>query len=345
MGAIDIDMLLTELSPDAPCGENLEYDAEYLAVFENAKGTPEQQIGNRVEAAVPPNWRDVVRESVELLQRTHDLRLALLLTEALIQANGWGGLHDGLTLTRGMLETFWDTVHPQLDPDDDLDPTQRVNILMGMCDFEAFIRPIHLLPLVQSRAVGRYSLRDIQIATGKLSPPADEESIQLAAVQAAFSDADIDELNATRSFISGSREHLTRIEAFVTDQVGVGNAPNFALLLTPLKEALQILDEHLARRGVEIGEGTEGEVRDEISSSTAAAGRMGAISSRQDVVRALDLICDYYARLEPSSPVPLFLQRAKRLVSKDFMDIIKDLAPDGLGQVQFIKGQDENDGY
>ena len=130
MGAIDIDMLLTELSPDAPCGENLEYDAEYLAVFENAKGTPEQQIGNRVEAAVPPNWRDVVRESVELLQRTHDLRLALLLTEALIQANGWGGLHDGLTLTRGMLETFWDTVHPTTAAHEALPVTFVVMVLI-----------------------------------------------------------------------------------------------------------------------------------------------------------------------------------------------------------------------
>ena len=345
MGSIDIDVLLTELSADAPCGEDLEYDAEYLAVFEKAKGTPEQQIGNRVEAAVPPNWRDIAKECGDLLQRTHDLRLNLLLTQAATQAHGWEGLRDGLTLLKGTLERFWGTVYPQLDPDDELDPTQRVNILMGLCDFDAFIRPIQFLPIVESRAIGRYNLRDIQFATGKLPPPAGEEPVQLAAIQAAFSDADLERLTATRNLIADSKGQATLIEEFVTAQVGVGNAPNFAPLVSQLKDILQIMDEHLGRRGVEMEGASEASESDETSGNSMPAGRLGAISSRQDVIRALDLVCDYYARLEPSSPVPLFLQRAKRLVTKDFMDIIKDMAPDALGQVQFIKGQDENDGY
>lgn len=56
----------------------------------------------------------------------------------------------------------------------------------------------------------------------------------------------------------------------------------------------------------------------------------------------LDLICDYYARCEPSSPVPLLLKRAKRLVFMDFIEIIKDLAPDGLSQVELIRGQESS---
>jgi type VI secretion system protein ImpA len=66
----------------------------------------------------------------------------------------------------------------------------------------------------------------------------------------------------------------------------------------------------------------------------------GGINDRQDVLRALDLICDYYARSEPSSPVPLLLQRARKLASKDFMEIIMDLAPDSLAQIQLIAGSE-----
>jgi type VI secretion system protein ImpA len=64
----------------------------------------------------------------------------------------------------------------------------------------------------------------------------------------------------------------------------------------------------------------------------------GAISSREDVLRVLDRVCAYFAQHEPSSPVPLLLKRAKRLVSKDFLEILRDLAPDGVAQAEAIRG-------
>jgi len=67
----------------------------------------------------------------------------------------------------------------------------------------------------------------------------------------------------------------------------------------------------------------------------------GSIQSRDDVIRALGLICDYYRNHEPSSPVPLILQRAERLVNKDFMEIVTDLTPDAVTQLQVITGKKE----
>ena len=37
---------------------------------------------------------------------------------------------------------------------------------------------------------------------------------------------------------------------------------------------------------------------------------------------------------EPSSPIPLFVERAKRLVSKDFLEVLADIAPDALAQAR-----------
>jgi type VI secretion system protein ImpA len=66
----------------------------------------------------------------------------------------------------------------------------------------------------------------------------------------------------------------------------------------------------------------------------------GEVSSREDVIRLLDKACEYFKRNEPSSPVPLLLQRAKRLVSKDFLGIVQDLAPGGVAEVRSIGGLD-----
>ena len=67
----------------------------------------------------------------------------------------------------------------------------------------------------------------------------------------------------------------------------------------------------------------------------------GEITSRDDVVRALDKICDYYARHEPSSPLPLLLQRCKRLATMSFIEIVREMVPDGLSQVEMIAGKRE----
>jgi len=64
----------------------------------------------------------------------------------------------------------------------------------------------------------------------------------------------------------------------------------------------------------------------------------GAIQSRQDVVRLLDRICEYYARTEPSSPLPLLLRRAQRMAEMDFLQIVDELTPTMRAQLEPIVG-------
>jgi type VI secretion system protein ImpA len=66
------------------------------------------------------------------------------------------------------------------------------------------------------------------------------------------------------------------------------------------------------------------------------------INSREDVIRVLDKIVSYYERAEPSSPIPLLIKRSKRLVSASFLDIVRDIASDGLAQVENLRGKDES---
>jgi len=67
----------------------------------------------------------------------------------------------------------------------------------------------------------------------------------------------------------------------------------------------------------------------------------GEIRSREDVLRTIDKICEYYERYEPSSPLPMLLKRAKRLATKSFLDILEDLTPEGLSQARMIGGVEQ----
>ena len=63
-----------------------------------------------------------------------------------------------------------------------------------------------------------------------------------------------------------------------------------------------------------------------------------AVHNREDALYLLDLASAFFRANEPSSPLPLLIDRARRLSSMEFLDILRDLAPDGLAQAQVVAG-------
>ena len=338
---IDVAVSLKPIHPDSPCGENLEYDAAFGEMERSAIGKPEQQFGDKIIPAEEPNWRDVSRNAAGLLGRTKDLRAAVLLARAELAVSGLISFGAVLELIRGYVELYWDTVYPQLDPDDDHDPALRVNTLESLCDEDATLDLFRLTPLVSSRTVGRFNLRDIAVAdgevkaaTGVTDPP------DWAVINAAFADSPAEELSANAAAIRASVEHLVATENVFSDRVGRENGVSFQPLKSLLKTVDRIYSEQLAKRGLLQDEVVSGE---EASGRSAAAPAQqlstGEINSRQDVVATLDKICDYYAKHEPSSPLPLLLQRCKRLVAASFLEIIQDVIPEAMSQAEAIGGR------
>ena len=350
--SIDVDSLLAALTADAPCGEDLEYDAQFVEMEKYAQGSAERQFGNTVIPAEPPDWREVKKAALDLSKRTRDLRVTVYLARALLNTEGLAGFADGVALLEGLLEQHWVDVYPQLDPDDDNDPTLRINTIVTLCDQETTLTELRNAALVQSRALGRFSLRDVQIAAGLITPTLADGEEQAAAptqsmINGAFQDVALEELQETAQTVVTTLNRAERIEALLTDQVGVTQAPNMSGLTALLKEMRHTLQEQLQRRGAGMaGEEdaaleTEGDGPIAHSGAVAAPTQrmmVGEITSREDVVRTLDKICDYYRRYEPSSPVPFMLQRTKKLVSMDFMEILHHLTPSGTEQADLIFG-------
>ncbi|MBC7783518.1 MAG: type VI secretion system ImpA family N-terminal domain-containing protein, partial [Burkholderiales bacterium] len=92
----DIEMLLADIPQEPPCGPNLEYMPEFMAVEQAAMGKPERQIGTKITSAEPPDWVSVAKEAQALLSRSKDIRVAILLTRALTRIEDIAGLDAGL---------------------------------------------------------------------------------------------------------------------------------------------------------------------------------------------------------------------------------------------------------
>lgn len=343
---IDVDELLKPISDDLPCGEDLEYDDEFGELERIAQPKEEQQIGDTIVAAEEPDWREMYKRATALFSRTKDLRVTLYMLRGAVHEDGFVGLCACLQVLHSLIAERWDSVHPLLDPDDDNDPTMRVNIVAGLCDKASVLDAVRKAPLVSSRALGRFSLRDMKIASGEITPTGDEASPEMAAIEGAFMEAPAEEVQATQTALQQSIDAVVAIESSLTEKVGAANATDLNGLVSLLRECVNTVNEQLSRRGLGDPSLTAEAGADAEEGFAAAAGgaapvaRAGEISSREDVVRVLDKLCDWYARAEPSSPVPVLLRRAKRLVHMDFMDIVRDLAPDGLAQVEKFRGEE-----
>ena len=165
-------------------------------------------------------------------------------------------------------------------------------------------------------------------------------------IRAAFQEVDAKDLEATFTAVQSAREELRAIAESLSSLLG-GQAPDLRPLANVLDGAAAELEGHLRSRGSALiastastgapaaGGGATG------NSATGAAAAATTIQNSADVVLWIDRMCEFYAKHEPSSPVPLLLQRAKRLVSKSFLDVLRDLVPDGLNQAMLFHGPKE----
>ena len=336
--------LLLPVSEASPAGQDLEYDPDFMALDRAAATKSERAIGDAVKAAEEPDWERVVVLAQGLLGRSKDLRIAVHLGTAWMRIHGLPGWSDGLALIRGLLESHWDDVHPQLDAEDDNDPTARVNAVVPIGDPLGVLGYFRTTSFVQSPRIGRFSLRDLRIANGTLKlADAATDLPTMTDIEACCMDCPEDQLLQVALAVSDSLEHAKAIDAIFSDQLGTAG-PELRPLLSDTFELKKFLDAQVARRMPQAAEAAgEGAASEDAGagSSTAVAAASGRISSPQDVLRRIDELCEYYARNEPSSPVPLLLRRAQRLVGLNFLDLLKDLAPGGISELRTISGSEE----
>ena len=349
MAILDLDKLLAPVSDDAPSGEDPTVDTAYYELDGIFK-PPQEGLFESAEAE-EPRWLDVANRATKLFETGKELRLAVYLAIATMKTEGFEGLRDGLALLNGLIESFWDSVYPQLDPDDDNDPMERVNILASIAQAEGafqdpilFIRRIAELPLCATRQFGPLSLRHVRrSASGEPSAEGEEEALAPEQIAGVFRDADVEALQATLQALQEAHQLVTKLDANLELKVGAGAAADFTSLKDVIAEAGKVVQEHLGGPGGEEEGGGEGGGEEEGGGEGGGeAGRRrgpsGEIRSPQDVLLALDRICRYYSEAEPSSPVPLVLRRAQGLVAKSFAAIIRDLTPGSADQLEGIFG-------
>jgi type VI secretion system protein ImpA len=335
--------LLEPISAEQPCGQNLE-DTALLNSFDgyrlygrtkpldappttSGSGESPKTLEDRDER--PPDWGEIKEKSLEALRVSKDLRLLAHLAAAALRTDGLLPFVDTLRVASQWLDAYWEQTYPLIDGDGIV----RRSALNCLADPIAVIDRLRRVPLVSSRQHGVFSLRDVDVATGQMQPAAGEGRPEESQINAAFAALPIEELTGLLAAVSDGVRGVKRVDAQMRE-IGTEAAPDLDPLLAQLAKIDRVLRAQLAARPGASVEGSD----DGGLPVAAGPGFSGAIRSREEAIRALDAVAAFFRSSEPSSPVPLFCDRAKGLVSRGFFEVLEDIAPEAVKQARAAAG-------
>ena len=254
---IDLEKLLAPLAENSPTGVNLR-DASNNAVF-----TAIEDLRREVDPAVDDaggkaaNWPAVVRACEQTLNtQSKDLQLAAWLTEAMARIDGFAGVQAGLQLIRGLLDRYWDTLHPGAS-DGAIDPGSRVRWLAWLSSPKGFlpsIRAIHLFgdgakreewipwegfleaQRLEANAASNQARYDEMIAAGAMTR--ERWNAAVAVTRPAHLRAELEALKA-------SENEILAIEGFCAARLESDDAPSFVELRGLLSEIREFIEGRL----------------------------------------------------------------------------------------------------
>jgi type VI secretion system protein ImpA len=340
----DLEKLLRPISDESPVGEDLRY-----VLFDHKKGIywhdrlREAHRENLYET-VPklPDWPVVLDLSTQALSSlTKDLQIAFWLSDALVKHNRHDrleGLRDSLKLMRGLIEDYWDEVFPEIDPEsDDGQFKARANIFVAF-DSRLGIA-IKTIPLTESVSGLKYSYMDWEAAKSFELP--DKDGVDSNSLE------EIEKLNLLkeqaeregkitgeewRKAVNGTpyqyfKGRLELLHECSEELTALGEAIDFRFEreAPSLKELRGSLEEmtSLVKRLEREKRPPEVAAPDEESATTGAHaspnGRAsgfglpvisGSIQTRQEALRRLAEVAEYFRHAEPHSPVSYLVQRA-----------------------------------
>ena len=334
--SLEIEPLLSPISSDQPCGQDLSFSNEFHTIkIAKTQDDPLLDQGDWLAEPKQADWHFVEQKSIELLTgKSKDLRLLGWLLEAWSNLYGFEGTAKALELMHRTLNEYWTQLHPEIE-EEDLD--QRLGLLQGSIN--------HLIPLIKQVAivnVPAFSLSDYEALLR-------QKNHLLKQVESYTDDANSSQIleqfelslfNTSKSFQYQNYQHFSALLAEwsilknVLDTLMGLDAPSFAAIDTQLENihtslkklyktdvftqpvmATQTSESSAAATITTQALSFTQRKEQEIDMNTVHPSKgfqvqpQNHLANREQAMRVLQEISDYFQANEPHSPVSYMLQK------------------------------------
>lgn len=358
---IDLDSLLQPISEDTPSGPDVREDPSPTSDYQTvrsarsqARAAERQSVVDGDDSQSLEHWRTVETLAPQIIgSQSKDLEIASWYIEAMVRRQGFAGLRDAFKLTRGLIENFWDQLHPMPD---EYGMETRVSCLAGLNGEGAegvLIAPIRKVDLTEGYHPGPFCLWQYKQAS-EVSKMLDDSDRQERVDSMGFSLDDVEKAveESSEQFYVDIREDISQciedykvIGQLLDEKCGLDDAPSIRNITDILEECLGAVN-HIAKLKLPSddaeGEGDDAEGESsptEGGSSAASTGKKaaarGPVASREEAFKQLMEISQFFRKTEPHSPISYVLQKAVKWGNMSLGELMAELITDQSSRDHF----------
>ncbi|MFN6953735.1 MAG: type VI secretion system protein TssA [Acetobacteraceae bacterium] len=354
---LDLDTLLAALPDGDGAGVDLREDWSPGSPYQKLRDArsearvEERQRDAEGETDLPPAdaWRTVRQVAEQAIgSRSKDFEIAAWLAEAMLRLEGLPGLTDSSKLLAGLLEQYWDTGFPRPDEDGF---EGRIAPLGGLSggDFDGtLVQPLRRAPLFrrQDGTMLALYMYEQAVEVAGLADSTKKESRWAAGVPRleqleAEARLDVNRLRGTARAARAAREAWAEFEAQLDARLG-RDAPSTRRVSEVLERLANVADQLAG--GPEEGAAAEagGVVAAEGAAAAGAGGGggglsvAGAIANREEALRQLERIAEFFRKTEPHSPLAYTLTDAARRGRMPLPELLAEVLGDETARTAML---------
>ena len=354
---IDIDSLLAPIEESSPTGNDVRDDFSPTSLYQtikmerNSARAAERHAVHADEAfEAISHWNRITEIAPTILStQSKDLEIACWFAEAMVRCHGFSGLRDAFKLMHGLIEQYWDNLHPMPD---EYGMETRVSCVAGLNGEGSegvLIAPIRRVDITQgSNPFGLWQYRQA-LDTKNIK---DEDARDRKIESLGFSLSDIEKAVEESSEVyyinlhddlNEAIDYYTKIGAKLDELCDIDDTPPTRTIVEVLKENLGAVM-HLAQHKLPSAEAPadEEEVADDETENEAPQGSAthvkkvkGPIENREDAFKQLLEIATYFRKYEPHSPISYILQKAVKWGNMPLNELIAELIPDSSSRERY----------
>ncbi len=345
----DLAALLAPVPGDAPAGADLRGNSSPQSRYfhlrdarAEARAAERAMEADDAATASPPQWRTVRDLGIEVITGySKDLEIAAWVTEALLRCDGLAGFIAGVRLMNGLVEAYWDDLFPQPDEEGMATRVGPIAGLNGQSGEGTLSQPLRRLPLFARPDGAPMQLWQFE-QSSDLAAIVDPERRQqrIDAGVLPFDTVENEARAAGTAHFTALRDQAVAAAAAwqelseALDARAGADAP-------PTSRVAEILDRIVTVSARFAASGSEAPATagpDAAPSSSASESAPGAaaaatpgataLASREDALRSLAMIAEFFRRTEPLSPLSYTLQEAVRRARMSWPELLAEIVPD-----------------
>ena len=341
---LDLESLLAPLDGEGQAGTDVREDfSSNSNYFRLRDARAEARAAERAadanpgsDAGIPEGWRNVRTLSIKILsEQAKDLEAAAWLTESLVRTEGLAGLAAGAGLINGLAERYWDNLFPMPDEDGIETRLSPVTGLNGEGADGTLIQPLLKLKLFTGADGGPVALFQYE-QSAELSTLTDERRIEsrLKAGVVPFETMETAARAAAGSFPAlraQLREAAAAWSAMGTtlDRVAGAYSPPTARVAGIFERIESLIARYAPEGDNEAAEAVAEAVPASGTNDAApAAGTPRRLATREDALKQLSEIADFFRRTEPQSPLAYTIDDAIRRGRLSWPELIAEIVRD-----------------